>query len=169
MMRVLFWVIAVLLAMASFYIIVGRPWLKRQAWAAPFFDFIEPLEIRLWQKSETLLAARLLSWGAGMVAIYDAVSVFAAPLIGLDWTPVTAQLLIHIQPEMRPIVVTSAFSLLGALIEWLRRCTTKPLELVAVPEAQPLPGPVQEAVFRAEALKDVAVEAVKEAKAEGTV
>lgn len=57
------WLAAILLVdfvvLIIIYAMWGRAWLKRQPWSQGFFDWIEPIELVLFKKSETILFARL--------------------------------------------------------------------------------------------------------------
>lgn len=151
--------VAALAAVILVYVMWGRAWLKAQPWAAGFFAAVEPIERRLYQKSETLLVGRLLSVGGFLVSIYDMLAMFAT---GLDLTPITSRVLSGMPADMRPLVVSASFGALGLLIGWLRKRTTKPIELVAMPEAD-VPPAVAFAVAEADIAKEAAVEAVKAA------
>ncbi len=153
-----------LTALALWYVLVGRCWLKTKSWTKPFFDWIEPIEIALWDKSETMLTARLLWLGGFLVTGYDALAVF---LPTLDLTPLTDRLLASVPQDLRGLVVSGAIGLLGLLIAWLRKRTTKPLELVKLPDA--MPTEVAAVIDMAEAAKDAAVSTAKEAQTEGRV
>src|SRR6185503_4617498 len=102
--------------------------LKSKSWAQGFFALVEPVEIALFKKSETILVARLLS-GLGIVLT------FLTQISTIDLTPI-----MPFVPEKYAIYVQVAFNslplmitALGAIVERLRNQTTKPLELVAVP------------------------------------
>jgi hypothetical protein len=153
--------IAMILIIALWYLLVGRAWLKTKSWARGFFSAIEPIEIALFKKSETVLAGRLLWFGGLIVSSYDAVAVFAQ---GLDLTPVTSRVLAQVPEDMRGLVVTAVFTLIGYLMVWLRKRTTKPIEIVAASDKDSTPNTVA-AVAAADAASDNAVAAVTEAKA----
>lgn len=146
------------------YVLEGRAWLKTKRWADRFFALIEPLELKLYQKSETLLAGRLLSIGGFIVSAYDAVALM---LPQLNLTPVTNRLLANVPEDLRGTVISGVLMALGLLISWLRKRTTKPLEMVALPDE--LPPAVAAKVELAEQLKEEAVAAVQDARAEGAV
>lgn len=161
----MFWfVLALIVAALVWYVMAGRAWLKAQPWAQSFFAWIEPVEIALYKKSETLLAARALWLGGTIVTFYDAAAVF---MPALDWTPVTDRLLSKIPTDLRGLVVTGAIAAIGLLIGWLRKRISKPLEIVALPDK--VPDDVAAVVDMAEAAKVAAVATAKEAKAEGKV
>jgi hypothetical protein len=156
-------ILALFVVSVTLYAVWLRPWLKTKPWADGFFNLIEPVEIALFKKSETVLIGRLIWVGSLFVGAYDAVAVFAQ---SLDLTPLTTRLfdLAHIPPDMRGLAVTAALVLLGRLITWLRSRTTKPLEVVAVASKDVTPA-VAQALITAEVTKQDAVDAVTEAKA----
>lgn len=142
--------LSILTLLVVAYVVGGRSWLKRQSWAAGFFAWIEPIEIILWRKSETILWARFRQ-GLGLVLT------LLASLGQFDLSPIFPFLpdWLHWLPPMLPLVI----SMSGALSEQLRRNTTRPLELVEVPDVAP--PAVAAAVARAETSKEVAIDAVK--------
>lgn len=156
-------ILASFLAIALWYALAGRRWLKSKPWAQGFFTAIEPIEIALFKKSETILAGRLLWFGGLLTTAYDGLAVFAS---GLDLTPVTTRVFdaTHIPPDMRGLVVTALVGALGLLMNWLRKRTSKPLEVVAVADKDVTPA-VQQALDVADIAKDQAVAAVADAKA----
>jgi hypothetical protein len=143
------------------YALALRPWLKTKAWAQGFFTTIEPAEIALFKKSETVLVGRLVWLGGLIVTAYDG---FVAYFGSIDFEPLTARPMdfLHIPPDMRSFTLSAVFTALGLMIVRLREMTTRPLEVVAAPES--LPPAAAAAVARAEVTKDAAVAAVQEAK-----
>lgn len=143
----------ILTALIVAYILVVRPWLRKRPWAAGFFALIEPVELTLWNKSESILWARTqMVWGvvllvAGHIFSID-ISIFGTVIP--EW----------MQPWW-PIIIT-AYGIIG---EWLRRDTTKPLAVVAIPQDAPLA--VTNAVARAEVANDTAVAVAKASAAAG--
>lgn len=154
--------LAIIAVLAILYAVV-RSWLKRQPWTAKFFAAIEPYELALFKKSETILVGRLLWVGGLLVTSYDFIAVFAS---SLDLTPLTARLfdVLGVPTDMRGVVTTALIAGLGYLINWLRKRTTKPIEVVAVAEKD-LTREVRHALLSAEYFKDEAVTAVQQAKA----
>lgn len=156
-MKAMFIVLLVLVVLAIvWYAAVGREWLKGKPWTAGFFAAIEPLEIALYKKSETILFARLkILTGLVLSAL--------TMLGGIDLTMITPfvpeqhQGFVNLAVNLLPL----AISLVGMLDERLRNTTTKPLELVAIPEAAPVSPEVEAAVMAADATKAIAVAAVK--------
>jgi len=154
-------VLAVITGLLLWYALQGRDWLKSKSWAQGFFAVVEPVEIALFKKSETILVARLLS-GLGIVLT------FLTQISTIDLTPI-----MPFVPEKYAVYVQVAFNsmpllitALGAIVERLRNQTTKPIELVAVPDKVVAETPkLAEAVAMADATKVEAVAAVAEAKA----
>jgi hypothetical protein len=148
--------LAVITILLLLYALWGREWLKSKSWAQPFFAWIEPLEILLFKKSETILFARLLS-GLGIVLT------FLTQISTIDLTPIMPFVPDKYEPFVRVVfnLMPLVLSGLGAIVEWLRNRTTKPLELVAVPEAALSPE-VKVAIAQADEAKEVAVAVVKD-------
>ncbi len=142
--------IIILTLLVVAYVAGGRDWLKRRAWMARFFAWIEPIEIKLWRKSETILWARFLQ-GLGLLLT------FLSSLGEFDLSPLFPFLpdSWHWLPPTLPLMV----SLAGALNEQMRKATSTPLELVEVPDEKP--PAVAAAIAAADVSKAIAVEAVK--------
>jgi hypothetical protein len=154
------WIIAIaFVALLIWYALAGRRWLRSTALGARFLDWIEPVEIVLFKKSETLLIGRLTWLGAGIVSAYDLLAVFAS---SLDLTPITTRLLYFIPDDLRGVVVSAGIAALGLMISWLRKRTAKPVELVAAPTT-PETIAVEAKVEAANAEAVAVVEAVKAA------
>jgi len=156
-------VLAVITGLLLLYALWGREWLKAKpwGWSVAFFAWVEPVEIFLFRKSETILFARLkVVWGVVLTYLTQASQI--------DWTPILPFI-----PEKYHIYVNAAISslplilsMLGAADEKQRNGTTKPIELVAVPDKIVAETPkLAEAVAMADATKVEAVAAVAEAKA----
>lgn len=126
---------ALIVVLIVWYALAGRKWLKAQPWAEGFFAVVEPIEIALYRKSETLLVGRLLSVGSFIVTSYDALAMLAP---SLDLTPITARLLAPVPPDMRGMVASGLLMLVGLAITWLRKRTSKPLEVVAASDDDPM-------------------------------
>lgn len=160
-MKFIFWV-SVVVALALVWSLWGRNWLKARGWrwSNAFFAFIEPIEIMLWKNSKTIFVARL-KIATGLLLMVG------AQLGAIDITP-----LMPFVPDEWEGVVRFAWQLLpltiaavGWMDEALRKETTKPLALVAVPEDAP--ADVKQAVAQVEAENRLAVEVVKDAKTAG--
>ena len=144
----LWWLVGILVLVVLAYVIGGRKWLKTKPWAQNFFTKIEPVEIVLWKKSETILWARMQQ-SVGVLT-------YMLHLVGvIDLNPFVA----FVPPKYQPWVVAApamAVSLNGLIAEIQRRDTTKPLALVALPDNN-VPLQVKEAVAVAEITKQEAV------------
>ncbi|MDI2071534.1 hypothetical protein ABIF68_007848 [Bradyrhizobium japonicum] len=161
-MTIFLLVLALFVALAFIYALILRPWLKKQAWAQGFFASVDTLESALFKKSETILVGRLLWVGGLFVTFYDSLATFAHTL---DLTPLTTRIFdwLQIPPDMRNLSATAAIGIIGLLINRLRKTTTKPLDVVALPQAQVTPAAAQ-AIARADVANQQAVKAVEEAK-----
>lgn len=140
-------VFAVVTAAVMFYVLHGRAWLKTKPWAAGFFETVEPVEIALYRKSETLLWSRFLVILGILPIILDQFRMFNTP-----------DIIALLSPEYRqyaPLV----FTLIGIITEVLRRSTTKPVELVAIHDKAPIP--VVAAAAKAEMATEKAVQVVE--------
>ena len=149
--------IAIIIAVLLVYVLWGRDWLKKQSLAQGFFAFVEPIELLLYKKSETILFARSLSaLGAVLTVLTQLGSIDITPIMPL--VPDQYEGAVRMAWNMLPLLITG----LGVIVEKLRNSTTKPLELVAVPEAKLTPEAV-EAIAVADMAKAEAITAVKAA------
>lgn len=162
-MTILIVLLAVTL-LVLFWVLHGRAWLKARpwGWSQRLFAWIDPIEIALWRKSETILFARFK-------VLIGVVLTLLTNLGQLDLSPLVAVFPERHQGIARMFItfIPLTITMLGMVDEFLRRSTTKPLEVVAVPDAAP--HQIKEAVREVEKTNREAVEIVKEAKAEGTV
>jgi hypothetical protein len=157
-MKMFLVVAAVIVAVVLWYALVGRPWLKSKSWAQGFFAAVEPIEIALYKKSETILWARLkMLIGATLAFLTTMGSIDVTPIMPL--VPDAYQAAVHTAINLLPLLIT----VVGMVDEKLRNTTTKPLELVAVPD-KAVPPAVVIALARADIAKAAAVVAVAEAK-----
>lgn len=152
--------LAVVTALLLFYALYGREWLKSKPWAGGFFALVEPIEIVLFKKSETVLFGRLLQ-------LLGAILTALTWLGSIDITPV-----LPLVPEKYAGIVQAVFSFmplilngLGAIVERLRNRTTKPLELVAVTEAEAQKPAVAAVLEAADVVKAKAIAIVEAEKA----
>ena len=161
-MTVFLLVLALLMALAFIYALVLRPWLKKQPWTQSFFASVDALESALFKKSETILVGRLLWVGGLFVTFYDGLATFVH---SLDITPLTTRIFdwLQIPPDMRNLSATAAIGIIGLIINKLRAATTKPLDVVALPQSQVTPATAQ-AIAKADAANQQAVQVVNEAK-----
>lgn len=155
-------IIGIIAALVAFYAVLGRDLLKGTTWGSRIISFIEPVELALWRKSETILWARFKVLIGALLAVLTSVGT-------LDLTPFVTFLPNEHQDIARKIVglLPLVISVVGLIDENLRRNTTKPLAVVAVPSNAP--SAVAEAVQAVEESNREAVAAVTEARAEGKV
>jgi hypothetical protein len=110
---------AILAAVAVIYAFWLRDWLKQQPALKPYYDWLEPIETKLWARSRTILSARLYWIAGALIGLHD----FAAPFLlsgGVEWQS-------FVPPEYQrfyPLVMVGT----GLLFEWLRRVTSEPLD-----------------------------------------
>lgn len=149
------WILVAALVSTLIYVMI-RPWLKEQPWAAPFFKFIEPIEIVLFKKSETILFARLKVLVGALLTLLTTVGTVDLSLI-LPLLPEKHRGIAQAVINLLPLGI----SVVGLMDERLRNTTTKPIELVALPENKPLPLAVEMAVQVADQAKVEAVNAIK--------
>lgn len=154
------WIVALLVALVAWYVVAGRAWLQGKRWMAWLYRSRtgEWVERTFFRRSESVLWGRFLQvLGYGLTAI--------AGLGGIDLTPLALVLpsnlawLVHVAPLV--------ISLAGHIQVQLRLATTKPIELVDLPEQ--VPPEVKSIVVAAEMRKDQAIAVVQEAKAAGAV
>lgn len=154
-------VLAVITGLVLWYALQGREWLKSKPWAEGFFALVEPIEIALFRKSETILFARLKMLTGLLLMILSQIGTIDLtpfmPFVPDQWEPY-----VRAAFNLMPLIITAV----GWMDESLRKTTTKPLELVAVPDKVVAETPrLAEAVAMADATKVEAVAAVVEAKA----
>ena len=150
-------ILAIFVSLILWYAIIGRSWLKSKSWSAGFFVWIEPIEIRIFRKSETILFARLkILTGLVLTLLTQIGTIDLTPL--MPFVPDKYETMVRAGFNLLPLIITAV----GWMDESLRNSTTKPLELVAVPEAKLTPEAV-EAIAVADMAKAEAVAAVKAA------
>ncbi|MET4263903.1 hypothetical protein ABIA95_000160 [Bradyrhizobium sp. LA8.1] len=154
-------ILALLGVVLTWYAIWGREILKRSPWFQPLFDWIEPWEVTLYKKSQTILFARLkMISGVVLMVLTQAGTIDLTPIMPL--VPDAYEPYLRIAFNLLPLVLT----LMGAVDEKLRNATTLPIEVVAVTDKDVAENPkVAAAVETAVAAKAEAVAAVQEAKA----
>ena len=150
-----------LAAILLWYVLGGRAWLKLKPWAAGFFAAVEPIEILLYRKSETILWARLkMLVGVVLTVLIYLGSLDLTPI--MPFVPQKYHALVQALYNLLPMLIT----LVGMADEKLRNTSTKPIELVALPDKLVTANPgVAAAVAVADASKAEAVAAAAEAKA----
>lgn len=148
--------VIIFIGIVLLYALAIRPWIRKTAWGQAFLAKIEPLEIVLFKKSETVLVGRMVWFGGLIVSAYDVIAQFAR---SLDLTPVTTRIFdaLHIPPDLRGLTTSAAVMGLGLIIVKLRKDTTKPLALVEAPAN----SPASVAVAKADVANVQAVQAVK--------
>ena len=146
-----FIILSVITVLIIAYVVGGREWLRAQPWAANFFSWIEPVEIKLFRKSVSLLWARFLQFIGVFLTLISSLGAF-------DLSPVFVYLPDKYKwvPAMLPLIISVA----GVIQENLRRFTSKPLELVEVSEKELAKPEVAVAIETAEAAKFAAVSEV---------
>lgn len=143
----------------TWYALWGRDWLKSKSWAQPFFAWVEPIEIALFKKSQTILFARLkMVSGVILMLLSQAGTIDLSPF--MPFVPDAYAPYVHAAVNLMPLTLT----VMGWIDEALRNKTTQPIELVAVAEKDKTPE-VKEAIAMADQTKTDAVAAVVEAKA----
>lgn len=153
--------LALIVAALLVYALWGRDWLKKQPFAEPFFAWVEPVEIALFKKSPTILFARLKVLTGFMLTYLTSVG-------DINLTPFMPFVPEKYQPWMNGAInlLPLVISAVGWLDEYMRKKTTLPIELVAVPDKVVAESEkLTVAVENAAVAKDVAVQAVAEAKA----
>lgn len=146
------------------YALWVRDWLKSKPWAQGFFAKVEPIEILLFKKSETILFSRVLQ-------VLGVILTFLQQFNGIDLTPILPLFpekyhgIVMLLTNSMPLII----SLLGWMVEKLRNSTTKPLELVAVPDKVLEENPtLANTIAAADATKAEAVEVAKAAVEKAT-
>lgn len=153
------WITGIIGLFLLWYALHGRAWLKSKPWAKGFFAAIEPIEIALFKKSETILFARLkMLVGATLTILTFIGSIDITPL--MPFVPDQYEEIVRALFNLLPLTIT----LVGLADQSLRNTTTKPIELVAIPEKDITPR-VAEAIAMADSTKDEAVAVVTQAKA----
>lgn len=151
--------LAVITGLLLWYALAGRAWLKAKPWAQGFFAFVEPIEILLFRKSETILFARIkMVTGLLLTALTQIGQIDLSPI--MPFVPDAYEPYVRVAVNFLPMVI----SLVGWADEILRKDTTKPLELVAVAEKDISPE-VAQVIAAADEKKAEAVAVVTEAKA----
>jgi len=148
-------IIAAIVALLLWYALQGRKWLKSKPWTEGFFAWIEPIEIALYKKSETILWARLrMVVGVLLTVLTYLGTIDLTPL--MPFVPDQYEATIKALFNLLPLTI----SLLGMIDERLRNGTTLPLEIVAAPDA--MTPKVAQAIAVAADAKAEAVAAVTE-------
>lgn len=154
--------ISIIVLLLVVYAVFIRKHLRKSEnpWVKWWFELIEPIERRLYLKSESILMARLLMF-------VGTLSTFLAQVGTIDITPLMPLVPDNWEPYVRaawnmlPMVVT----VLGWMQEQLRKDTTKPIEVVALPAEVVKSDPV---VAEAVAKVEEAVAVAKSTAADAT-
>lgn len=150
------WIVAI--ALVTTAVIVWTTWVRPRLcdkpWAKPFFDWIEPLEILLWRKSEAIMMARWTQLTGALLAFLISIQ-----QIDLTWMVPFLPDKLKWLPSAMPLLI----SVLGWINERQRVNTTLPIQVVEQPKNAP--AVVQEAVAAAKEMRTEAVETIKAAEA----
>lgn len=154
-------ILAVITGLLLWYALHGRAWLKSKSWAGGFFAWVEPIEILVFKKSETILFARLkILTGLLLMILSQVGTIDLTPI--MPFVPDKYEAYVRVAFNLLPLTITA----IGWMDEQLRKSVSKPIELVALPDKIVAENPkVAEAVAMADATKTEAVAAVVEAKA----
>lgn len=143
-------------ALVAIWVTIIRPVLRSEPWAEPFFLAIEPFELWVYKKSETILWARFkMLIGVILTTLTQIGAIDITPLMPFvpdEWEP-----LVRFGWNLLPMLIT----ILGMIDERMRNDTTKPIELVALTEKEKEKPAVAEAITAAEVTKVEAVAAVE--------
>ncbi len=157
-MNTFLFILAALVAFFVVYVLWLRKWLKLQWWAEGFFTLVDPIERVLFKKSETILFARLKQLlGVTLAFLTSIGSIDISPL--MPFVPDKYEPMVHAAFNLLPLILT----VMGMIDEKLRNSTTKPIEVVALPEM--VPPEVAKAVQVAAVANAEAVAVVADAKA----
>lgn len=149
--------LAALAVPLTWYTVWGRSWLKTKSWADGFFAKIEPIELLLYKKSETILFARLkVLSGVVLMVLTQLGEINLAPI--MPFLSEKHQGYLNFFFNLLPLII----SVMGMMDEKLRNQTTKPIELVALPEAEKAKPEVAAVIAQAEASKAEAVAVAKD-------
>jgi hypothetical protein len=116
------WGIGAAILVTWVYIFFGREWLVSK-WPDKF-SVIHSIEDKLWERSRTLLAARIYWVGGIILFIHDSMAM--SDLV--DWTPIIGQFSELFPEKYRNLVVTTWPVATGILFEALRWMTTQSVE-----------------------------------------
>jgi len=103
------------------YILFVREWLVDR-WPDQFKWWHEQVEDKLWDRSRTILTARLYWVGSIVIALHEFFAQY-----GMDWTPITQEISKLIPEQYRGLALALMLGLTGIAFEWLRRVTTESL------------------------------------------
>lgn len=159
--------LTVLTVIVALYVTIARPLMRKTEWFKPFFanPVTEWIELTFFRKSETLMWAR---YNMALGTVVTTLQSFGA----IDITPLITVLTFVLPENYRWIAQAIAagwpmvFSVLGVIGELQRRDTTKPLDLVAVPESVKADPAMAAAEQQRETATAISVEVATEVRAE---
>lgn len=150
----------VITALIAIWVTIVRPWLRQKPSAQPFFAAIEPVELWLYKKSETILWARFkMLVGVVLTTLTQIQVIDITPL--MPFVPSGYEQLVKFGWNMIPMLIT----VLGIIDESLRNDTTQPIETVALTEADKAKPEVAVAIAKLDEAKVEAVAVVKSEEA----
>lgn len=117
----MYWLLGIILFVVLWAFVL-RPFVRDLPIFDPLFDWLEPIERKLWAKSRTILAARLAWVPAALLSIHDTIAAWA-----LDWTPILSRLVKQIPEDMQGLAMAAVIGVIGLVFERLRRITSEPL------------------------------------------
>jgi hypothetical protein len=144
-------VILILTVLMAIYVLWVRPWLRTEPWAQGFFAAIEPIEIALFSKSETILWAR---W----IQLMSLLTVVLGMLGQIDPTPFVQLFPPQYQPFL-PMIPGLALTINSFIEVQLRKDVTKSLDRVALPQV--VSAQVAEVVAQADSASATASAVIK--------
>ena len=112
--------LGVLIVVGWGYIFFLRPVLKKRYPAT--WEIIDRVEATLWDRSRTMLSARLYWLSGALVSIHE-----LGAAAGLDWTPFTDAVGGLVPEQWRGLLVGGILIVTGLLFAWLRKVTTEAL------------------------------------------
>ena len=108
--------VAVIIALTAIYVLWLRPIFRDHPWFDPIYDWLEPIEARLWGKSRTIFVARALALAGYLITIND----LLMPLVMV--LPLDKML-----PEPYGDAVGPVLMVVGHVFTALRKVTDTPL------------------------------------------
>ena len=125
-------VLVLLVVAGLLYSFVARPWLRARPSCAWLWAKIDAVEAALWQRSRTILWARLYTVAGAVLAVYDVAAPALASLIGLPWETLLPERYRSLAP-----FISGGLVVTGQLFERLRKMTEAPVDAASRPPAGP--------------------------------